>query len=468
MSTRDRLHRTAEIAADFLESLDERPVRPDATIDELRAILGGPLPEEPSSGLDVIEKLARDADRGLMGMPSGRFFGFVLGGSFPTAVAADWLTSAWDQNAGLALPAPSAGVVEEVAGSWLKELFGLPEASSFGFVTGCQTAHFTCLAAARHHLLAEVGWDVEREGLNGAPPIRVVAGANRHATVDRALRFLGMGTATIDEVPADGNGRMLMDALQATLAPGGGPTIVCVQAGEINTGAFDDFQAAADACAASGAWLHIDGAFGLWAAASPSLRHLTAGAELADSWATDAHKWLNVPYDSGLAFCAHPASHQAALGVRSAYLLHADAATARDAIDFNPEHSRRARAFPIYATLRSLGRTGVAELIERTCARASVLAEGLAELPGCEVLNEVVLNQVLIRFDDDARTDAVLSAVQQSGEAWMSGTIWNGRRTIRLSVSNWQTSEDDVQRTIAAFAAARASDSQPPNPARRG
>ena len=325
-------------------------------------------------------------------MPSGRFFGFVLGGSFPTAVAADWLTSAWDQNAGLALPAPSAGVVEEVAGSWLKELFGLPEASSFGFVTGCQTAHFTCLAAARHHLLAEVGWDVEREGLNGAPPIRVVAGANRHATVDRALRFLGMGTAAIDEVPADGNGRMLMDALQATLAPGGGPTIVCVQAGEINTGAFDDFQAAADACAASGAWLHIDGAFGLWAAASPSLRHLTAGAELADSWATDAHKWLNVPYDSGLAFCAHPASHQAALGVRAAYLLHADAATARDAIDFNPEHSRRARAFPIYATLRSLGRTGVAELIERTCARASVLAEGLAELPGCEVLNEVVLN----------------------------------------------------------------------------
>src|SRR5579864_228012 len=261
MSTRDLLRRTAEIASDFLESLEERPVRPDATIEELRAILGGPLPEGPSSGLEVIEQLARDAGRGLMGMPSGRFFGFVLGGSFPTAVATDWLTSAWDQNAGLALPAPSAGVVEEVAGRWLKELFGLPEACSFGFVTGCQMAHFTCLAAARHHLLAELGWDVEREGLNGAPAIRVVAGANRHATVDRALRFLGMGTAAIDEVPADGEGRMLMDALRPKLACERGPTIVCVQAGEINTGAFDDFRAAADACAGSRAWLHIDGAF---------------------------------------------------------------------------------------------------------------------------------------------------------------------------------------------------------------
>ena len=453
MSTRDLLRRTAEIASDYLESLDERPVRPDATIDELRAVLGGPLPEGPSSASEVIEELARDADPGLMGMPSGRFFGFVIGGGIPAAIAADWLTSAWDQNAGLALPTPSAAVVEDVAAQWLKELLGLPETASYGLVTGCQMAHFTCLAAARHHLLADLGWDVERQGLNGAPPIRVVASTTRHATVDRALRFLGIGTAAIDEVPADDSGRMLMDELRVALASGSGPTIVCVQAGELNTGAFDDFPAAAAACAAAGAWLHVDGAFGLWAAASPSLRQLTRGAELADSWATDAHKWLNVPYDSGLAFCAHPASHRAALGIRSAYLVHGDAAGARDAVDFNPEHSRRARAFPIYATLRTLGRTGVAELIESNCARARELAEGLAELPGCEVLNEVVLNQVLIRFEDDARTDAVMSAVQESGEAWMSGTTWNGSKTIRLSVSNWQTNEDDVQRTIAAFAA---------------
>jgi glutamate/tyrosine decarboxylase-like PLP-dependent enzyme len=454
MSTRDLLHRTAEIAADFLESLDERPVRPEATVEEMRTALGGPLPEQPSDALAVVDELARAADPGLMAIPGGRFFGFVMGGSHPPAVAADWLTSVWDQNAGLTLPSPATGVVEEVAGAWLKELLGLPEGASFGFVTGGQMAHFTCLAAARHHLLAREGWDVEREGLNGAPSIRVVAGANRHATLDRALRFLGIGTASIHEVPADGQGQMLMEPLRDELGRVDGPTIVCVQAGDINTGAFDDFHAAADASEAAGAWLHIDGAIGLWAGASPSLRHLVAGMERADSWATDAHKLLNVPYDSGIAFCAHPASHQDALSVRSAYLVHAD--TARDAMDFVPEHSRRARGFPIYATLRSLGRAGVAELVERSCARARALAAGVAELPGCEVLNDVVLNQVLFRFEDDATTDAVLAAVQEGGEAWTSGTIRDGRKAIRLSVSNWQTSEDDVRRTLAAFAAARA------------
>ena len=456
MSTRDLLQRTAEIASDFLDSLDERPVRSMATVDEMRAALGGPLPERPSDPLAVVEQLARDADSGLMATPSGRFFGFVMGGSHPAAVAADWLTSAWDQNAGLTLPTPAAGVVEEVAGAWLKELLGLPEHASFGVVTGGQMAHFACLAAARHHLLAREGWDVERDGLNGAPSIRVVAGANRHATLDRALRFLGIGTGSIDEVAADEQGRMLMGQLRDELGQGAGPTIVCAQAGDINTGAFDDFQAAADVSEAAGAWLHIDGAIGLWAAASPSLRHLVAGVERADSWATDAHKLLNVPYDSGLAFCAHPESHRAALGVRSAYLVHAEPGTARDAMDFVPEHSRRARGFPIYATLRSLGRSGVADLVERSCARARALAAGIAELPGCEVLNDVVLNQVLFRFEEDATTDAVLSAVQESGEAWTSGTTRDGRKAIRLSVSNWQTSERDVERTIAAFAAARA------------
>ena len=456
MSTRDLLQRTAEIAADFLDSLDERPVRPEATVEELRAALGGPLPEQPSDALEVIEKLARDADPGLMATASGRFFGFVIGGAFPAAIAADWLTSAWDQNSGLTLPMPATGVVEEVAGAWLKELLALPEEASFGFVTGGQMAHFTCLAAARQHLLAGAGWDVGRDGLNGAPSIRVVAGANRHATVDRALRFLGMGTASIREVPADEQGRIVMEALREELGREDALTIVCVQAGDINTGAFDDFHAAADASAAAGAWLHVDGAIGLWAAASPSLGHLVAGLERADSWATDAHKLLNVPFDSGIAFCAHPASHRSALCVRSAYLVHADADAARDAMDFGPEHSRRARGLPIYATLRSLGRAGVVDLVERSCARARALADGLAELPGCEVLNDVVLNQVLIRFEDDASTDAVLSAVQESGEAWTSGTTRDGRKAIRFSVSNWQTTERDVERTITAFAAARA------------
>jgi glutamate/tyrosine decarboxylase-like PLP-dependent enzyme len=454
MSTRHLFERTAEIAADFLDSLDDRPVRPEATVDEMRAALGGPLPEQPSDPREVIEKLARDVEPGLMVTPSGRFFGFVIGGTFPEAIAADWLTSAWDQNSGLTLPMPATGVVEEVAGAWLKELLGLPDDASFGFVTGGQMAHFTCLAAARQHLLAGAGWDVGRDGLYGAPSIRVVAGANRHATVDRALRFLGMGAASISEVPADEQGRMVMEALRDELGRADGPTIVCVQAGDINTGAFDDFHAAADASAAAGAWLHVDGAIGLWAAASPSLRHLLAGFERADSWATDAHKLLNVPFDSGIAFCAHPESHRAALCVRSAYLVHAD--DARDAMDFGPEHSRRARGLPIYATLRSLGRAGVADLVERSCARARALAQGLAELPGCEVLNDVVLNQVLIRFEDDASTDAVLSAVQASGEAWTSGTTRDGRKAIRFSVSSWQTSERDVERTIAAFAAARA------------
>jgi glutamate/tyrosine decarboxylase-like PLP-dependent enzyme len=455
MTTRDLLQRTAEIASDFLDSLDERPVRPEATVEDMRTALGGPLPEQPSDPLTVVEQLARDADPGLMAIQSGRFFGFVMGGSHPAAVAADWLTSAWDQNAGLTLPTPAAGVVEEVAGLWLKDLLHLPEGASFGFVTGGQMAHFTCLAAARHHLLAREGWDVGRDGLNGGPSVRVVAGANRHATLDRSLRFLGIGTSSIREVPADEQGRVVMEALRDELGRKDGPTIVCVQAGDINTGAFDDFDAAADASAAAGAWLHVDGAIGLWAAASPSLRHLVAGMERADSWATDAHKLLNVPFDSGIAFCAHPESHRAALGVRSAYLIHADAGTARDAMDFVPEHSRRARGLPIYATLRSLGRSGVADLVERSCARARALAEGLAELPGCEVLNDVVFNQLVFRFEDDETTDAVLAAVQESGEAWTSGTTRDGRKAIRLSVSNWQTSERDVERTLAAFAAAR-------------
>jgi glutamate/tyrosine decarboxylase-like PLP-dependent enzyme len=337
------------------------------------------------------------------------------------------------------------------------ELLGIPDGASFALVTGCQMAHATALVAARHHVLAAVGHDVEVDGLAGAPPIRVVAGAKRHGTLDRALRFVGLGTGSVREVPADDQGRMVVDGLRHVLAEEPGPTIVCAQIGEVNTGACDDLEAIADAVEGTGAWLHVDGAFGLWAAAAPSLRHLTAGSARADSWATDAHKWLNVPYDVGVVFCAHPDSHRAALGIRSAYLTHSEPEAGRDPLDWTPEHSRRARGFSTYAALRSLGRTGVSELVEQTCTRARDLAATLAELPGCELLNEVVLNQVLFRFEDDEATEAFIAAVQHAGEAWLGGTLWDGRRAIRLSVSCWRTSEDDVVRAAAAFAAARAS-----------
>src|SRR5437763_11270883 len=439
-------------AVRYLQGLPERPVGASADAAAMRAALAGPLPDQGEPAARVVEALARNADPGIVATGGPRFFGFVIGGSVPAALAADWLTSAWDQNAGLALPTPAAAVVEEVAGRWVKELLGLPVHASFAFVPGCQMAHATALLAARHHVLMEAGHDVERDGLTGAPPIAVVAGAKRHGTLDRALRFVGLGTSCVRPVAVDDQGRMLIDELRAELARTTGPTIVCSQAGEVNTGAFDNIEAVADLAQEHGAWHHVDGAFGLWAAASPELRHLTAGIERADSWATDAHKWLNVPYDNGIVFCAHPESHQAALGIRSAYLLFAD--DAREPLDWTPEHSRRARAFTVYAAVRSLGRSGVADLVERCCARARDIAAGLAELPGCEILNDVVLNQVLLRFEDDEATDAVVAAVQASGDAWMGGTTWDGRRAIRISVSSWQTSEDDVERTLAAFSAA--------------
>ncbi|HEU5490316.1 MAG TPA: aminotransferase class V-fold PLP-dependent enzyme [Gaiellaceae bacterium] len=454
MSERELLRRTAEIAADFVETLDERSIWPPATVDELRAALGGPLPAEPSDPLDVVEALAAAAEPGVVGIPSGRYFGFVIGGALPAALAADWLTSVWDQNAGLVIGGPSAAVCEQVAGEWLKDLLGLPETASFAFVTGCQMAHVTCLAAARHEVIRQVGWDVEANGLAASPPITLITGSRKHVTVDRALRLLGLGSEGTRRVDVDTHGRMRPDALEAALQDTAGPTIVCVQAGEVNTGAFDSIDEIAELCAAAGAWLHVDGAFGLWAAASPELRHLTRGVERADSWATDAHKWLNVPYDSGLAFVAHPEAHRAAMRLTAEYLVTQESA-ARDQMDWTPEFSRRARGFAVYAALRSLGRSGVAELVEASCARARQFAAAVTDLPGCEVLNDVVLNQVLFRFEDDTTTSAMLASVQESGEAWMSGTIWDGRAAIRLSVSNWRTTEADVDRTVAAFAAAR-------------
>jgi glutamate/tyrosine decarboxylase-like PLP-dependent enzyme len=449
MSERELLRRTADHAADFLETLETRPVRPEASADELFATLGGPLPERGSDPQSVVDALVDDAGPGIVGIPSGRYFGFVIGGAVPAAVAADWLTSVWDQNAGLYAGGPSAAVVEEVCRGWLAELLGLPAGVSVAYVTGCQMAHVTALAAARHHVLAQAGWDVARDGLAGAPPIRVVVGAKRHVTIDRALRLLGIGATSLEVVPVDDQGRMRLDELRL----GDGPAIVCGQAGEVNTGAFDDLEAIADAAAEAEAWFHVDGAFGLWAAASPALRHLLKGSERADSWATDGHKWLNVPYDSGLAFCAHPDAHRAAMSVTASYLVHSGDDRERDQVDWTPEFSRRARGFPIYAAIRSLGRAGIAELVEGCCANARRFA-ALLEAGGATVLNDVVLNQVLVRLGDGDRTREAIARVQQDGTCWLSGTDWNGEHAMRISVSNWRTTAEDVERSAAAILAA--------------
>lgn len=449
-SARELLEYVAAIAADYLDTLETRPVFPQVTPEELRAALGGPLPEEPLAATQVVSELAAAAEPGVVALGSGRYFGFVIGGELPAALAADWLTSVWDQNAGLYAGGPSASVVEQVAREWLVELLGLPRDASIGFVTGTQMAHVVCLAAARFHVLDAVGWDVGRDGLQGAPRVRVLVGAKRHVTVDRALRLLGLGAPTI--VDADSQGRMVASSLRDALAAGDAPTIVCGQAGEVNTGAFDPLDEIADLARAAGAWLHVDGAFGIWAAVSPKLRHLVVGIERADSWTTDAHKWLNVPYDSGIAFCAHPESHRQAMTVQAAYLIQDEGARrVRDQVDWVPEFSRRARGFAVYAALRSLGRRGLVELVERCCDAAQAFGARIAELDGVEVLNDVVLNQVLFRFEDDARTDAVLAAVQASGRVWMSGTTWDGRKAIRLSVSNWQTGEEEIELALDAF-----------------
>ena len=451
---RELLRRTAELAADFLDTLEARPVFPLTPPEELGATLGGPLPEGPSQPIEVMEMIAREIDPGVVATAGPRYFGFVTGGALPAAVATDWLVSTWDQSNGLYAAGPAVTIAEEVAGAWAKDILGLPRDASFAFVTGCQMAHVTCLAAARHDVLARVGWDVPKEGLWSAPRITVVAGAMRHVTVDRALRLLGLGTGSVVDVAADDQGRMRADALAETLASLSGPLIVCAQAGEVNTGSFDPLSKIVELSRQAGAWLHVDGAFGLWAAASPTLRGLVEGVEQADSWAFDAHKWLNVPYDCGVAVCAHPDAHRAAMVITASYLR--ATGESRNIADWTPEASRRPRGMTVYAALRSLGRKGVADLVDRCCAHARRFAAGVSELPGCEVLNEVVLNQVLFRFADDKTTKAALEWVQRSGEAWMGGTTWNGRAAIRLSVSNWRTTESDIDRTVAAFARALA------------
>jgi glutamate/tyrosine decarboxylase-like PLP-dependent enzyme len=449
---RELFRQAADYAADFLETLDTRPIREQAEAEELYAALGGPLPEDGLDDRAVLASLVEESDPGLVASQSGRYFGFVVGGSLPAATAADWLATAWDVNAGGWALGPAAMVVEEVARGWLAELLGLPSDASAGFVTGCQMAHVTALAAARHHVLATAGWDLAQDGLTGAPSLRVVVGAKRHVTIDRALRLLGIGASSLVVVPADDQGRMLVGELPDL---SGGLTIVCGQAGEVNTGAFDDLEAIADAAEGTGAWFHVDGAFGLWAAASPRLRHLVRGAERADSWASDCHKWLNVPYDSGIVFCAHPEPHREAMTATASYLVIQEDPRRRDAVNWTPEFSRRARGLAVYAALRSLGRNGVADLVDRCCAHARLFAE-LLEASGAAILNDVVLNQVLVRFGDGERTREVIERVQQDGTCWLGGTEWQGEHAMRISVSNWRTTRNDVERSVAAILAAAA------------
>ncbi len=450
----DPLVRAAEHARAFLASVGDRPVGPPVDRGALRETLGGPLPERGEDPATVVDRLVGAADPGIVATAGARYFGFVVGGALPVAVAADWLTSAWDQNAGLYVLAPAATVVEEVVGRWLVELLGLPRDASVGLVTGGQMANTTCLAVARHVVLERAGWDVEALGLQGAPRVSVVIGDEAHASILTALRMLGLGAETALRVSVDGQGRMRPDALEAALAGIEGPAIVCAQAGNVNTGACDPLAEIARSTAAHGAWLHVDGAFGLWAAASERLAPLVAGRELADSWSVDGHKWLNVPQDTGFAICRDRAAHRASLGTTASYLQHA-AGGDHDPFELVPEWSRRARGFPAYAALRSLGRRGAAELIERCCALASSIAAGLAAEPGVEVLNEVCLNQVLVRFgDDDARTRAVVTRVQEDGVVWLGGSVWQGRGVMRISVSSHATTEDDARRAVDAIVAA--------------
>ncbi len=445
------LRRAHEHAAAFLRSLPERHVGARASREELMSALRVPLSQGGEDPASVVDVLAAQGERGAIACAGPRYFGFVIGGSIPVALAADWLTSAWDQNPGIYATSPVVSVIEDIAREWLLDLFDLPRESSVGFVTGCQMANFTGLAAARHGVLRRAGWNVEEDGLSGAPRINLVTSAESHVTIDVAMRYLGFGTRALLRVETDGQGRMRADRLRRLLDNLSGPTIICAQAGNVNTGAFDPLREIAEAAREHSAWLHVDGAFGLWARASRKLHPLADGIELADSWATDAHKWLNVPYDCGVAIVRHPEDHRASMTSTAAYLVQTSGVE-RDSVDWVPEFSRRARGITVYAALRSLGRDGVEDLIDRNCAIALQMAELLAAAPGVRVLNDVVLNQVLVRFgDDDELTRRVIAGVQEDGTCWLGGTTWQGLGAMRISFSNWATSEEDVRRSAEAI-----------------
>jgi len=446
-------------AVSHLEGLEQQSVAAIADAETLRARLAKNLNNPSIPSETVIDELARDVSGGLLGSAGGRFFGWVIGGVLPSALAADWLTSAWQQNAALYATSPAAAVVEEIVGDWLKDLLRLPKSASFALVTGCQMAHVTCLAAARHGLLAKLGWDTETKGLFGAPPIRILTSSERHGSFERAVRLLGLGTDRIQVLPVDAEGRLVTEALQAKLEEDtDAPTLVLLQAGDVNIGAYDNFFELIPIAKRYGAWVHVDGAFGLWAGASDRFRHFVAGVEAANSWATDGHKWLNVPFDCGFAFVSDAESHRASMASKAPYFTLAS--DARDQMDWNPEWSRRSRCFAAYAAIRQLGRQGIAELVDRCCRHAHSIVTRIGKLDGAEVVWEPTINQGLVRFldrssgateeDHDRRTDEVIAQILNTGEAFFGGTTWRGRRAMRVSVCNWRTSDEDVERVVKA------------------
>jgi glutamate/tyrosine decarboxylase-like PLP-dependent enzyme len=452
MDLRDMLHWTAEEIARYRASLSESRVAPESSWAKLEANLNHALPAGPTPVPSVLEELVADATPGLMASAGPRYFGFVTGGSVHAALCADLLAVGWDQLAFNAVSSPASAAFEEIAGAWVKQLLSLPDDASVGFVTGGQAANTVGLAAARWKVLRDAGWDVDRNGLAGGPAVRVVAGSERHATIDRSLRLLGLGDARMEPVPATDQGALDAGHLEQVLRSGSpGPTIVCAQAGNVNTGACDDLAAVCSIARAHNAWVHVDGAFGLWAAASPRTRHLVAGVELADSWACDGHKWLNVPYDSGFAICADPEAHVAALRYTAAYLTGQQEGHRSAGGDLTLESSRRARGFAVWAAIRSLGASGVADLVDRCCALARRLGERAARIDGVAVVNDVVLNQVLLRVDEP---DRVAEHVQRGGTCWVGATTWRGERLLRVSVSNWSTTDTDIDRSVDAIAAA--------------
>jgi glutamate/tyrosine decarboxylase-like PLP-dependent enzyme len=426
----------------YLEELETRSVAPSSESVNRLLDLGGPLPQHPTDPEGVLAALDAIGSPATVASAGGRYFGFVIGGSLPAALAANWLAGAWDQNAGLWVSSPTSAVLEEIALRWLIDVLHLPGQSEGAFVTGTTMANFSALAAARHAILARAGWDVEADGLFGAPPITVIVGDEAHVSLLKALSLLGLGRDRVVRIPTDDQGRMRAEALP----PLTDRTIVCAQAGNVNTGAFDPVGKICAAAHDAAAWVHVDGAFGLWAAASPALAHLIRGAEDADSWAVDAHKWLNTPYDGGVVFVRDAGHLTAAMSASAAYLPQGGR---RDPMRYTPEMSRRARGVEIWAALRSLGRSGLADLIERTCRYARRFSEGLANA-GYPSLNEVVLNQVLVSFGDNDITRLVIDGIQADGTCWCGGTVWHGRAAMRISVSSWATTEQDIDRSLAA------------------
>lgn len=457
MSALDRAHAHARA---FLDGLPRRPVAAGVDAATLRARLGLAVPELGTDAAKVIDDLVEATEGGHLGSAGGRFFAWVIGGALPSALGADWLASSWDNNAALYACGPASAVVEEIAGAWVTALLGLPSEASFAFTTGCQMAHVTCLAAARHALLRDRGWDVERDGLAGAPPIRILATEQRHGSLERAARLLGFGSAAIVPLATDDDGRLNAETLAAALQVGQGPTIVVLDAADLNVGAIDPFSDLVPLAKAAGAWVHVDGAFGLWARVSRAHAAKLDGVELADSWASDAHKWLGVPKDNGIAVVRDAPAHRAAMTVSAAYI--STPGGVRDQIDWTPEWSRRARGFAVYAAIRELGRAGIEAVIDRCCRLAIRLTEGLAALPGAVLVAAPSLNQGLVRFlhpdpaadeaEHDRWTDHIIGALNREGTAFFGGSSWRGRRVMRISVVNWRTDDDDVTQTLASAA----------------